>query len=111
MDPQPEQHALWCWMCQTANPGSLPPEVASYCASCSDEVGGGGGGGLPFPTIPGLPSEVPAGLVTEEQCAARELRAFDDGAAKAEADAIKLAAVGAVVTGIVGALTGYLLRG
>lgn len=103
-------------MCQTANPGSLPPEIAAFCQDCPDEIGGGGGGWPELPPIPELPppalpppGQVPAGFVTEEQCATREALAYESGQAAAESNTVKIAAISAVVTGIAGGLTGYML--
>lgn len=100
-------NAYICQTCASANPGSLPAELAALCADCPDEPGIDGA----FPTVPGLPvpGTLPPGVVTEDQCRARELEAFAAGEAAASSSAIKVAVAGAVASAVVGAVLGSLL--
>lgn len=96
-------------------PGELPPggvedpECTWWQAATGECVPAPGtfpgGGQLPPGTAP---PQLP-GVVTEQQCAAREALAFDAGKSEESRNVVKTAAVSAAVSAAVGFGLGYLL--
>lgn len=73
-----------------------------YFPGCGSGGTGGGGTGLPS-----LPPELP-GMVTTEECAAREEQAYDRGRSAERSSLILPAVITAAVTGVVGVALGRI---
>lgn len=109
-DPQTGSGQLWQrqlgQLAQAPNVGHAPP-----CAEEGEQELFGWCFPETLPTAPPgtAPPQLP-GVMTEEQCAAREKLAFDKGRSEERANIVTTAAITAVVSGLVGVGIGYIFR-
>lgn len=106
-------------------PGQPAPQQPGFCTLPDGSIGyrqtAGGPcisalqqlpGGIPGQPSPGTTPNIPTvpGMVTEQQCVAREAQAAAQAKRAEESNVFKYAAISAVASGIVGIGLGYLFK-